>query len=594
MKPPIAFDVETTGLNPAMDDIFSFAVCDTSGGCFTVRREHPEFLRMLADVWADPEVPKICHNLKFDYDFTRRVVHIPENTVVHDTLIMSQLLNNLRPSHTLDDLAWSLCKYPRTWDQEVASAVRQYGSYEAVPRHTMSKYQEADVERTMLLFQTWWPEFEKDPARLADYQTEIGMILLTIDMQERGVKIHRKNTEDLVRWLQEQIPVVDEEVKAEVGEYVNLRSQKQVEHLLFTRLGIPPVKLTKSGAYSTKKDVIYELRSKYPEHKVIGLLSKHRSYSHALPIIRSYLDLADEKDVIHPTIQTNQARTGRQSCRNPNLQNVSKDSNQLNPDAIGARQCFRPRLGFVNLHVDYAGIEIRLAINVSGDRDMLARVLAGGDPHTIAAELFYGEPFINEQDKSAKKRMRGAAKNGQFAIIYGAGFTKVAATLGLDPMLVRPRYQAYQRQFPALAFFTRTMADQVKRNGYITTPLGRRLYIEREKAYVGGNYIIQGVAAQVLKRAQVNLAPYLRERWEGRVQMLLPIHDELIIEVPVKVFEDPTLRGELLYECSKRMTAFPEFKLPMEAEWKVTYTTWNQARELSHEDYAAISRATTV
>lgn len=574
-----SYDVETTGFDVYGESkMFAFATCDSDGSTEAYRFDDGtrDGQRYLEEFWADTSIAKICHNLKFDYTFTlQHGIAIPEGTELHDTITMSQMLQNLHQTHALADLCFELCGWPKDSDTEIKRYAKGVKDYSAIPAHIMYPYQRADVERTMVLFKTWWPEIQSNELLLKDYRNEIALSLTTQRMEQRGIMLHIPSTERLVAWLDDQLEDVQHQLQRHLGEYVNPNSSAVVQGIL-RHLGLYSTKKTKRGGVSTDKHVLMELYEQ-TKHPVLDLILKYKSYAHGKPIVQGYIKLADADGVIHPTIHTNRARTGRQSCTKPNLQNVAKEVAKLNPHAVPARRCFRARPGYINFHADYAGIEIRLIVNVSQDTRMIKAIRAGKDPHALAAECLYG-PRWEKANVAEREVLRNSAKNAHFAIAYGAGVPGVALPLGISPDETQPGFERYRRLYPSIGYFTRNIIQQVRQRGYLKTPFGRRLYIPRDKPYVGSNYIIQGTAAGVLKYAEVRLDKYFKDTWDDSIGMLIPIHDELIIECPRHLMR---YRERLFKDVKELMCDFPQFSIPMDIGWKIVTSTWDKAKEVS-------------
>jgi len=317
------------------------------------------------------------------------------------------------------------------------------------------------------------------------------------------------------------------------------------------------------------------LKEKHPEPlPLLDDVIEYRSWTRGQSILASYLDFRDDEGAIHPNIRTCGAVTGREACADPNLQNVEKEGRIRNPFPVPARRCFRPRPGFVNFHADYAGIEMRILIHYSDDPKMLDCLNNGdGDVHSLAAAVFYGRRFTEETDKKKRKSLRDAAKNANFAIPYGASAAKVAATLALPLSDAKVKYGIYKATFPGLAGLSRTIEGWVKRDGFVRTAFGRIIHVPKSKAYIGTNYMVQGTAADILKRAQVRLGPWLERETGGRVRMILPIHDELIIEVPRDMLG---VCPELFRGIRREMIRdfMPPLKVPLDVEVDYTIRDW--------------------
>jgi DNA polymerase-1 len=231
--------------------------------------------------------------------------------------------------------------------------------------------------------------------------------------------------------------------------------------------------------------------------------------------------------------------------------------------------------------VDYAGIEMRLIVDRAEEEVLIQALRDGVDIHQMMSAVWYGDwvrPAMrwSSADPALRKTLRGAGKNANFAKPYGAAAEKIATTLGLTLEETMPGLKEFCKRWPRVAYFTNISAKKVVDNGHIRTAFHRRLNVQRDTAYAGANYDIQGTAAGILKRAQVRIGQYLRKNC-SEVRMILPIHDELIFSFPRKLLP---YREEILRNISSIMTTMPEIRVPLEVEWKSTTTTWDAAREL--------------
>lgn len=574
----IAYDVETTGLHRFQGSrMFALAVCDGERNAEAWRvdgKNQRAGLDRLRDFWGEQNeaTPKVMHNAKFDLAFTEKAVGFSlERHAIHDTFIMSRLVQSDHYSHALDDVAYDLCAYTRDHDRAIKPYIRGQKNYEKVPAHLMRAYQIADVERTQLLYQFFYPKITADPMLLDVYQTELKLLWVTMRMEERGICLDVGRTRTLIEELKVKAEQVKARVRGRVGQTFDPGSPQKVAALLYGDLQYPVFKKTK-GTHkpSTDKDALAQLRE-FTQHPILDDIIEYRSWVRGQSTLASYIDFQDETGRVHCNIRTAGAITGREACADPNLQNVEKEGQLRNPFPVPARRCFRPAVGYVNFHVDYAGIELRILVHYSDDVKMLECLNHGdGDVHSLAASVFYGKRFTECTDKNTRKMLRSAAKNANFAIPYGASAAKVAATLGLPLKQATERYAVYKATFPGLSGLSTTIAGWVKRDGFVRTAFGRIIHVPKHQAYIGTNYTVQGTAADVLKRAQVRLGPWLKAETGGRVQMILPIHDELIIEVPRDMLgECPELFRGIRHEMIRDF--MPPLKVPLEVE--VDYTT---------------------
>jgi DNA polymerase-1 len=587
-KPYISFDTETTGLDPYRGaEIFAWSTCGYDGDIHVSRfDEHHDSRQELDLLLRDTSVAKVCHNLHFDLAMLATGGYpIPSDTEWHCTLLICQLLNNLEPSNSLDELAYKYGHYPMDQDKPIEVAARIYGSYNKIPRKMMREYQKADAERTMLLFQTFYPYIQRDPLLMAEYLNEIETVKATIHMEMRGIMVCKQEAEKLKNWLEDELNRITVETAELVPYAINLNSPTQVIKLLYTDLKWPVIEMNKSGlAPSTEKDVLETLRKmqielQMPQHAVdiLDLILRQRSYTKGLGMVQSYLDASDNDGILHPHINTNAARTGRESSENPNMQNISKDFALKTRYPVPARKCFRARPGYIIVLIDYAGIEMRLAVQATGSIRLIKLLESDFDFHDACAKSFYGERYL-KADKKLKKMLRSAAKNGRFAMLYGAGIAQVAATLGLTLAEAKAGVERDKKDFPEFYTMMDDCIREASQTGHIVTFFGRKLKVNRKKAYTATDYKIQGSAAALFKRAQVRVDKYLREKWNDEIALWLPVHDELILEIPRKYLSQ---RDVILRDVKNIMVNFDEITVKLNVEFKQSTYTWADAQEFA-------------
>jgi DNA polymerase-1 len=252
---------------------------------------------------------------------------------------------------------------------------------------------------------------------------------------------------------------------------------------------------------------------------------------------------------------------------------------------VPLRKAFRCPPGHVVFLVDQSGIEMRIIIERTQEKELLDMLLldADADVHHPTLECFLGVNEAKElmqTDKKEYKVQRGAYKNVGFGIAYGASDGKVAFTLGKRPEEIKAGVIKYRHRFPKIDAFTPTMSAQVRKKGYIETAFGRRLYIPQNKAYIGSNYDVQGTAAEILKRGEVEVDKFLHKELNDRMKMVMTIHDELIFAMPRYLLKE---KDSILSEISRLMTTMSEIRVPLRVEWKMTTTDWNSAKSIKVE-----------
>ena len=586
----LAYDTETTGLQLHRGDkMFAWSTCDEKGDAKVYRLDNQSFqnkaskldLAAFVEDWAAHKIIPIMHEAKFDLTATEKFLgkRIAEDIKFHDTYLQSRILRNNQSSHGLKDLAYVLAEIPKDDEALVKQYVRrQKSDFSAVPEDVMTKYQAGDALRTILLHLFFYPKIKANLQWLDVYQSELQTAVVTMRMEERGIMIDRNVCRTLISQLERQIEEVLDEAATIVGKPVSL-SGRELIWLLYQRYNLPILEKTPvTGEPSTEKEVLMKLKEQVGAAcPILDLVLKHRSWTHGTAILQSYLDYADEEGVIHPDINPCGAVTGRESCSHPNLQNVAKSRVLLNPFPIPARRVFRPRPGFVNFHIDFSGIEMRLLLHYcliySGKDEILWKIVEeDGDLHYPACKIFY--PEFDTFDKSTQKTIRTAVKNANFAGAYGAGDTKIAATAGLPDNVAPQRIKVWRDAFPAFVGLSKVLRRLIVQQGFVETVFGRRVFANTQTPYIATNYLVQTTAAEVLKRAKNSVHKYLEVATNGEARILMSIHDELIIEYPRTRLSDSK---HIIEELSWRMIDFPNIRIPLKVDTKVATINWEQS-----------------
>lgn len=618
----IAFDVETTGfLKYEGDKIFSYSTTDWHGNTEVVRldgKDRKKNIKKLKDFWADTSIAKIGHNIKFDMSFVDAMgIEIPRDTEIHDTMIMHQMLMNLAKSHALDNLALKYYSYPLDQDENIKKHIQKYqrehrktgerinaSGYHTVPHDLMHKYQVADTERTMLLYQLFVKELYKDKPMWNDYLNEMHLLYTSMRMEKFGILTDVRQANKLIRFLDKEIQQNRKDMLKLVGKDVNYNSSKQVAELIYDDLGFKCRHNTKSGARGVPKEMLLEQREK-ESHPIFDKILKERAYTKGHSMVSSYLDMMHpETKRMHPNLRTNQARTGRQSCSDPNLQNVSKEISVNTVYGVPARNCFRCDPGHVLFFIDYAGIEFRLIVDDAGEDEFIEVMANGGDVHDVASSELYGENWdlieqlvsspagvklpdwithIPEEDykgdfKLLRYQMRAGAKNYEFGVAYGGAFAAITKDLiGLTPKQKREGNKRFAKRWPKVHGFTKDKIAQVRKTGFVTTAFGRKLYVERDKAYTASNYVIQGTAAGILKRAENRVDDWSYYEVDDRIRNVVTVHDELVLSYPREFLPKNDI---YLPKIAELMTSFKEIKVPLEVEFEMSHTNWSNVQEI--------------
>lgn len=574
-----SFDTETNGLYRWQGHrAFCYSTCDEEGRKRAYRLSDNR--KRADELWNDPNVDLVFHNAKFDLGMSVLAgIPIPYRRKLNDTSIMSHLLQNDHPNHKLKQLAWELARYSMDDEKRVKRETRGHkGDYSTASWEAVKEYAANDAERTMLLYQLWKPIIDESPQLTELYETEMDLLWTSYRIEECGVRVIPHELGKLMMWVDEVIEKDVALLTKKGGRGFNPNTPADVVDVLFNKCGLPVKSYTKTKQACTDKDALMELLEEFPGHPVIEAVMRYRSYSRGRSAFESYNELMDDEGRIHCSINTCGARTGRESSENPNMQNVSKSKALRNLFPIPARRAFGPGEGYVNYHLDYSGQELRLACIASGDERMSNCLREGRDGHDYGARMFYGSMYTDMPEGKDKKVRRDAAKNGDFGKIYGANYVRMASTLSIPVPDARVGVKRWEEEFPRLTAIGGELAAQARRDGYIETSFGRRIHMpDARKAYAAINYRCQGDGAEIIKRAQNRVDRYLHDHTGDEVRIVLPVHDEIIIQYPRKRMKDSR---DLLRKVVELMTDFSQLAVPMEVEVEVSTYSWERLKEV--------------
>lgn len=360
-------------------------------------------------------------------------------------------------------------------------------------------------------------------------QLELPLAEVLAEMEMNGVLVDQERMEQLGKELSAKMEQLEKEIYQLAGCQFNINSPKQLGEILFDKLGLPVLKKTKTG-YSTSADVLEKLA---PQHEIVEKILHYRQVG---KLHSTYIE-GLKKEIhsdgkIHTQFQQTVTATGRLSSTDPNLQNIPirlEEGRRI-------RQIFVPSNSYQYLlAADYSQVELRVLAHLSGDEALRQAFREGRDIHTQTAIRL----FEVDEDQ-VTSLMRRQAKAVNFGIVYGI------SDFGLSQNLQIPRKEAkviierYFQTYPKVKEYLDALVQQAKENGYVTTMFGRRRYLPEIRSRnfnrrsfaerTAMNTPIQGTAADIIKRAMVNLSQQLKEK-PLQSRLLLQVHDELILEV---------------------------------------------------------------
>ncbi len=563
---PLAVDTETDGLRP--DRARLVGVClagyDREGGRLapaylpvrwrgdgdgdqddgTLFPTAPEVSQLdavreaLAPALADERGPKLGQNLKFDEWILGR--HgLPLGGPRLDTMIASYLLDPGRRSHGLDDLvAEHLGHRMMPYDGLFAKNDRQKDILSVDPDR-LALYGAEDADFTLRLWEVLAPQLAEAglDGLFRDLEMPVSAVLLR--MERNGIRLDRPFLKELKGRFAEELARLEQRIHELAGEEFNIQSPKQLSVILFEKLGLKPTRKTATG-WSTDAAVLETLAD---EHDLPAAILEYRevaklqsTYVETLPEL-----VNPETGLIHTSYNQAVAATGRLSSSDPNLQNIPVRT------ALGReiRRAFVPRAaGRVFLSADYSQVELRLLAHLADDPGLQAAFNEGADVHRRTAALIAG---VAEDAVTAA--MRGSAKAINFGVIYGMGARALARQIGVKVKEAAEFIDTYFATYPGVKRFIEETREQARRDGFVTTMLGRRRLLPdirsdnaRIRAFqerVAVNTPIQGTAADLVKLAMLRIQAELDTRGLEAL-LLLQVHDELVLEVPDAEVEETT------------------------------------------------------
>ncbi|MFH0940446.1 MAG: DNA polymerase I, partial [Candidatus Omnitrophota bacterium] len=509
-------DISDLPQNAFKDGVFAFFMSDEELSDTSLKANmafdtkdvyETEDKKLLKSLFLRAGVLAVTHDVKRAKHILRRF-SIEEKTDLFDTMIAAHLCESSRSSHDLESLLW---------DHLSLQGVSRL-DYLGQESHFLFELK-GRLEAALK---------EKELYRLFS-EVEMPLLYVLFDMEEAGVTIDEKYLSGFSKEMDKKLVKLVASIFELAGCEFNINSPKQLSEVLFNKLKLPVVKKTKTGI-STDEEVLTKLSG---GHELPKILLEYRQIS---KLKTTYIDalpgLIDKKTLrLHSTFNQTVTETGRLSSSNPNLQNIPIKTE------LGRRirQAFIPGSDFDGLlSADYSQIELRILAHLSQDEVLIEAFKKGADIHRYTASLIFG---CSEQDVTDE--MRENSKRVNFGIIYGMSSYGLAKDLGLDPQTAETFIAEYFLRYPKVKAFLDSQIDFVKKNGYVTTLLGRRRYIPEiananfavrqfaERQAI--NAPIQGSAADLIKLAMINIHGRLKNK-KFKSRLIMQVHDELVFE----------------------------------------------------------------
>jgi DNA polymerase-1 len=457
----------------------------------------------------------------------------------------------------MDSLALKYLGRQTTHYEDVAGKGSKQISFSQVSVADATHYAAEDADVTLRLHQHLWPRLQAEPglARVLQ-EIEVPLIPVLARMEQRGVLIdgdllRRQSTE-----MAHQILKLEQESHDAAGQPFNLGSPKQLQEILFDKLGLPAIRKTPTGQPSTAEDVLQELAVDY---ELPSLILEYRALS---KLKSTYTDRLPEQinprsGRVHTSYHQAVAATGRLSSSDPNLQNIPVRT----PLGRRIRQAFIAPAGWLILACDYSQIELRIMAHLSGDPGLLQAFRDNVDVHQATA----GEVFGIARDAVSSDQRR-AAKAINFGLMYGMSAFGLSRQLNIGRAEAQAYMDTYFMRYPGVRQFMEQTRERAREQGYVETLFGRRLYLPdinasnqqrrqgAERAAI--NAPMQGTAADIIKRAMIRVDGWLRQE-RPAAHLVMQVHDELVFEVR----EDAL--AELENAVVERMAGAAELDAPL-------------------------------
>jgi DNA polymerase-1 len=578
--PLASFDTETDSLNYMRARIVGLSFAVTPGEAAYVPLGHdypgaPEQLN-LAEVlaalkpWLEDETrPKLGHHLKYD-------AHVLANYSIaiaggrYDSMLESYVLNSVANRHDMDSAAERYLGLKTITYEEVAGKGAKQITFNQVDVDRATEYSAEDADVTLQLHRALWPQIAALPKLAHLYESiEQPLVPVLFRMERTGVLVDRELLRVQSGQLAERMLELETEAHAEAGTVFNLDSPKQLQEILFGKLGIPAMRKTPTGQASTAEDVLEELAATHALPRLIlayrGTAKLKSTYTDKLPE-----QIEPTTGRIHTSYHQAVAATGRLSSSDPNLQNIPIRT----PEGRRIRQAFIAPSGYRLVAADYSQIELRIMAHLSDDASLLRAFAEDRDIHQATAAEVFGVSL-----GAVSSDQRRSAKAINFGLIYGMSAFGLARQLGIGRGEAQKYVDLYFERYPGVKQYMDETRRRAHETGFVETVFGRRLYLpeiqSRNQAlrqYAERSAInapMQGTAADIIKRAMIDVDAWLRAT-QRNTRLIMQVHDELVLEVPEAEVDD------VVRELCDRMARAANLKVPLKVDVGVG-RNWDEA-----------------
>ncbi|MCC4786998.1 DNA polymerase I [Vibrio splendidus] len=566
-----AFDTETDSLDYMVANLVGLSFATEEGVAAYVPVAHDYLdapqqldrdwvLEQLKPILEDDAQAKVGQNLKYDMSVLARY-GIEMKGIKHDTMLASYVFNSVGGKHDMDSLALRFLQHSCISFEQIAGKGKKQLTFNQIELGEASPYAAEDADVTLRLHNRLMENIEQDEKLKTIYEEiEVPLIPVMSRIERTGVFI-----DDMLLGAQSQeIAVRLDELEQKAYEIAeqefNMNSPKQLQAILFEKMGLPVIKKTPSGTPSTNEEVLQELALDYPLPKLIieyrGLAKLKSTYTDKLPKM-----INAETGRVHTSYHQAVTATGRLSSTDPNLQNIPI----RNEEGRRIRQAFVAQHGWKILAVDYSQIELRIMAHLSGDKALLEAFQQGKDIHAATAAEIIG---VAIDQVTTEQRRRAKAVN--FGLIYGMSAFGLAKQLGIPRGEAQHYMDTYFERYPGVMQYMEDTRSAASEQGFVETIYGRRLHLPEiqsrngmrrkaaERAAI--NAPMQGTAADIIKKAMLLVDEWIQAEGDGRVKLLMQVHDELVFEVQESAL------AEIESKVQELMESAADLEVPLVAE----------------------------
>lgn len=490
--------------------------------------EEKKFFKILKNLIEDKNKTIICQNIKYEMHILSKY-NIKFTNSIEDSMILSYVYNS-SGRHDLDTLSKKYLNHETTKFEEVVGKGSSQLDFSDVELSAASNYACEDADITLRLFNFFSEKLKKlnDQKNLYE-KIEKPLIHVITGMETEGVMIDSLMLKKHTEKLGNQLKKIEKEIYTLAGMEFNISSPKQLQEIFYDKLKFKVIKKTPTGQPSTNEDVMQELSENHELPKFI------LQYRNLMKLKNTYTDkLGDQVSVftnrLHTSYNQTVTITGRLSSSNPNLQNIPIRSNE----GRKIRSAFVSDKKTKIVSADYSQIELRVMAHLSKDKNLIKNFLNGDDVHAFTAK----EVFNLKNEPTAEERR--AAKAINFGLIYGISTYGLARQLKIENDAAKEYIVSYFEKYKDIKKFMEKIKSTTKKNGYIDTLMGRRVFIPNinhsnfqvrsaaERTAI--NAPIQGTAADILKLAMINIYDWiLNSKYD--IKMIMQVHDELVFEI---------------------------------------------------------------